>query len=123
MRHSFDVARDPFMYRDYIRRSRGEFSCVKPSCLLFQTAWISDRTLCYLSSGRPAVVQHTGPSDYLPDDEGLFRFVTSDDAVAALEELGHRYDHHCQAARALAEEHFDAAEVSAHVLGTALGRS
>lgn len=116
VRHSFDVSRDPFMYRDYILSSRGEFSCVKPSCLLFRNAWISDRTLCYLASGRPAVVQHTGPSDYLPEDEGIFRFVTVDDAVAALAELNRNYEHHCRAARELAEEHFDAALVSAQVL-------
>lgn len=120
IRHSFEVARDPFSYRDYIRSSRGELSCVKPSCLLFQTAWISDRTLCYLASGRPAVVQHTGPSAYLPVDEGLFRFATVDDAVAAIDELDRRYEHHCQAARGLAETHFDAARVSRQVLETGL---
>ena len=120
IRHSFEVARDPFSYRDYIRSSRGELSCVKPSCLLFQTAWISDRTLCYLASGRPAVVQHTGPSAYLPVDEGLFRFTTVDDAVAAIDELDRRYEHHCQAARGLAETHFDAARVSRQVLETGL---
>jgi hypothetical protein len=119
VRHSFDVARDPFMYRDYILSSRGEFSCVKPSCLLFRNAWISDRTLCYLASGRPAVVQHTGPSEYLPDDEGIFRFVTVDEAVAALAELNRNYEHHCRAARELAEAHFDAALVSAQVLDAA----
>lgn len=120
IRHSFDVARDPFGYREYILSSRGELSCVKPSCLLFQTAWISDRTLCYLASGRPAVVQHTGPSTYLPVDEGLFRFTTVDDAVAAIDELDRRYEHHCQAARGLAETHFDAAKVSRQVLETGL---
>jgi hypothetical protein len=119
VRHSFEVSRDPFMYRDYIVSSRGEFSCVKPSCLLFPNAWISDRTLCYLATGRPAVVQHTGPSEYLPDGEGLFRFVTVDDAVAALTELNCNYDHHCRAARELAETHFDAAIVSGQVLEAA----
>ena len=120
IRHSYEVARDPFTYQDYIRRSRGEFSCVKPSCLIFRNAWISDRTLCYLASGRPAVIQDTGPSAVLPSDEGLFRFVTVDDAVDALDEVNRRYDHHCRAARELAVAHFDAASVSATVLETAL---
>jgi hypothetical protein len=120
IRHSFEIASDPFTYRDYIRSSRGEFSCVKPSCLLFQNAWVSDRTLCYLSSGRPAVVQHTGPSSYLPADEGLFRFTDRDEAVAALDEVNRRYDHHCRAARALAEAHFDARRVASGLLEIAL---
>jgi hypothetical protein len=119
IRHSYEVSRDPFMYRDYVVSSRGEFSCVKPSCLLFQNGWISDRTLCYLASGRPAVVQHTGPSRYLPDGDGIFRFVTVDDAVSALAELNRNYEHHCLAARELAEAHFDAALVSAQVLEAA----
>src|SRR5947199_7750161 len=27
-----------------------------------RNAWVSDRTLCYLASGKPAVIQHTGAS-------------------------------------------------------------
>jgi hypothetical protein len=121
MRHSFEIADDPFRYREYIRSSRGEFSCVKPSCLLFRTAWVSDRTLCYLSTGRPAVVQNTGESSYLPDGEGLFRFSTCEEAVAALEAVNHRYEHHCRAARQLAETHFEARTIAARVLDRALG--
>jgi hypothetical protein len=120
IRHSFEIADDPFRYRDYIRSSRGEFSCVKPSCLLFQTAWVSDRTLCYLSTGRPAVVQHTGESSYLPDGEGLFRFRTRDEAVAALDAVNRRYQHHCRAARELAETHFEARAVASSLLERSL---
>lgn len=120
VRHSFDVSGDPFAYRDYVRSSMGEFSCVKPSCLLFNNAWISDRTLCYLASGRPAVVQHTGPSSFLPDAEGLFRFVTADDALAAFDRLQSDYAGQCEAARALAVAHFDAADVTAEILGAVL---
>ena len=119
LRHAFEVSGDPFAYRDYIRTSRGEFSCVKPSCLLFANAWISDRTLCYLASGRPAVVQHTGPSAYLPDAEGLFRFRTADEALAAFDAIAVDYPHHREAARALAETHFDATTIAATVLDLA----
>jgi hypothetical protein len=120
VRHSFQVSRDPHAYREYIRTSRGEFSCVKPSCLLFQNAWISDRTLCYLASGRPAVVQHTGPSLYLPDGRGLFRFTTVDEAVAAFDVINSDYRYQCNAARQLAEEYFDAAGIASVVLEAAL---
>lgn len=123
VRHSYDVSRSPQLYRDYIRGSRGELSCAKPSCLLFQNAWISDRTLCYLSSGRPSIVQHTGPSAYLPDREGLFRFTTEDDALDALDEVTAHYEHHREAARHLAETYFDAAVTCAQVLDVALAGS
>jgi hypothetical protein len=107
-------------YQRYIRGSRGEFSCVKPSCVRLQNAWISDRTLCYLASGRPAVVEHTGPSRYLPDDLGLLRFRNPDEAVRQLEAVVADYDRHARAARELAEAHFDAGAVTARVLERAL---
>src|SRR5262249_27104999 len=59
IRQSHTVTSTPWGYQRYIQESRGEFSCVKPSCLRLANAWVSDRTLCYLASGKPAVVQHT----------------------------------------------------------------
>jgi hypothetical protein len=120
VRHSREVARTPEMYRAYIQRSRGEFSCAKPSCMKFQNAWISDRTLCYLASGKPAVVQHTGPSCFLPEAEGLFRFRTLEEAACALSTIERDYERHSRLARALAEEHFDARKVVGSVLERAL---
>jgi hypothetical protein len=93
---------------------------VKPSCVRFQNAWISDRTLCYLASGRPALVEDTGPSAFLPNDEGLLRFRDLDEAVAAVERVEADYARQCQAARALAETHFDARKVLASLIDRAL---
>ena len=76
-----EIAATPHDYQRYIQRSAGEFSCAKPSCIRMQNAWISDRTVCYLASGKPAVVQHTGVSRYLPDSAGLFRFSNPVEAV------------------------------------------
>ena len=120
IRHSREVAGSPEAYREYVQGSRAEFSCAKPSCMKFQNAWISDRTLCYLASGKPAIVQHTGSSAYLPDDEGLFRFSNLDEASAAIEAVGADYSRHSRAARALAEEHFDAKNVARQILEIAL---
>jgi hypothetical protein len=110
----------PWDYQDYVRSSRGEFSCAKPAYVLFDTAWVSDRTLCYLASGKPAVVQYTGPSRFLPDGEGLFRFRTFDEAARALSVAEADYDRHCRAARALAEEYFDAGKIVGSLLELAL---
>jgi hypothetical protein len=120
---SVQVAGDPEQYRSYVQRSRGEFSCAKPSCMRFANAWISDRTLCYLASGKPAVVQDTGPSRFLPSGEGLFRFVTLDEAVAAIEAVNRDYEGHCRAAREIAEAWFDARKVVARVLDAAFAEA
>ena len=106
-----EVSSTPQQYREFIRRSRGEFSCAKPSCMFLQNAWISDRTLCYLASGRPAVVQDTGPSRILPDAEGLLRFDHVDGAERCLKAVERDYNRHATAARALVEEHFAAERV------------
>ncbi|MBV8387885.1 MAG: hypothetical protein JOZ68_20830 [Acidimicrobiia bacterium] len=114
------VAGSASAYQQYIRASRGEFACVKPSCLWFANAWVSDRTLCYLATGRPAVVQHTGASSVLPDRSGLLRFRTPQEAAALLNEAESDYDRHSREARALVEAHFDARGVAMSVLERAL---
>jgi hypothetical protein len=121
VRQSRDVARTPELYQAYIQRSRGEWSVAKPAYTRFQNAWVSDRTPCYLASGKPAVVQNTGPSAYLPSGAGLFRFTTVDEAAAALEAVNASYARHCRAARELAEAYFDAGKVVARILNTTVG--
>jgi len=120
VRHSTEVAGSPDAYRSYVQRSRGEFSCAKASCMEFQNAWVSDRTLCYLASGKPVVVQDTGPSSYLVNGEGMFRFSSLDAAAAALDAINRDYERHCRAARDLAETQFDAQRVLEGVLNTTL---
>lgn len=120
VRHALEVASTPEAYRSYIQSSRGEFSCAKPSCLKFQNGWVSDRTLCYLSSGKPAVVQHTGPNASLPEDgDGVFRFSTIDEAAEALAAIEADYERHSHAARAIAETSFDSQAVLAEILNLA----
>ncbi|HXV28426.1 MAG TPA: hypothetical protein VD913_05615, partial [bacterium] len=120
VREAWDVTSTPEDYRNYIQNSRGEFSCVKPSCMIFQNAWISDRTLCYLASGRPAVVQHTGVSRFLPDADGLFRFRNPDEAVSAFKKIEADYPLQCRRARELTEQYFDSRKVLRRVLEIAL---
>jgi hypothetical protein len=120
IRESAEVSSTPGDYQRYIQQSGGEFSCAKPSCVRLQNAWISDRTLCYLASGKPAVVQHTGPSSFLPDDEGLFRFRDLPDAARALDKVASDLERQGSLARALAEEYFDARKVVGSLLERAL---
>ena len=110
------VASTPQLYQHYIQNSLGEFSCVKPSCVKLQNAWISDRTICYLASGKPAVIEYTGRSSFLPDNAGILRFRNFDEALKCLDEVLLNYDKHMACARALAEEYFDAKKVAKHLL-------
>ena len=120
IRPSREVASTPEAYQSYVQQSRGEFSCAKRSCMRFQNAWISDRTLCYLASGKPAVVQNTGPSSFLPNGEGLFRFATVEEAADALDAVNADYERHCRAARQIAETLFDAKQIAQDILYYAL---
>jgi hypothetical protein len=120
VRDAWKVTSTPQDYQNYIQGSRGEFSCVKPSCIRLQNAWISDRTICYLACGKPAVVQHTGQSRFLPDSEGLFRFRDMEEAMRYFEIIESNYKHHCQLARKLAEEQFDARKLVKNVLEKAM---
>jgi len=117
---SHGVAATPWDYQHYIQDSFAEFSCAKPACLKLENAWISNRTLCYLASGKPAVVQHTGPSRFLPDSAGLFRFRDLKEAAQSIEKVVNDYEKQCKLARALAEEFFDAGKVVATLLDRAL---
>lgn len=73
-----------------------------------------------MASGKPVIVQHTGPSEFLPDANGMFRFRTMDDAVAAIDAMNSDYRAHCEAARELAETYFDARKELSVLLNTAL---
>ena len=120
VRDAWMTCGSPESYRDYIRRSRAELSAAKPSCRILANAWVSDRTLCYLASGRPAVVEYTGPSRILPDADGLLRFRDVDEAAAAIRAVEADPEHHSRCARELAEEHFDGAQILRSVLERAL---
>ncbi|HLB75565.1 MAG TPA: hypothetical protein VJO72_00875, partial [Candidatus Dormibacteraeota bacterium] len=120
IRQAWDVSATPEQYRAYIQQSRGEFSCAKPACMTLANSWVSDRTLCYLASGKPAIVQHTGPSRVLPDAAGLFRFKNLDEAVQAFSTVESDYERHAGLARQLTEDYFNGCAVVGRVLEQAL---
>ena len=51
---------DYWLYRHYIRRSKGEFTVAKDQYVRLNTGWFSDRSACYLAAGRPVITQETG---------------------------------------------------------------
>jgi hypothetical protein len=109
-------AGDPYSYREFIQFSRAEFSVAKGGYVRSRSGWVSDRTACYLASGKPALVQSTGFEEYLPVGRGLLTFRTLEEAVAGIQEINRDYSGHCQAARALAERYFDSDRVLGFIL-------
>lgn len=103
-------------YRSFLNGSLGEFGLAKQGYVASRSGWFSERTCCYLASGRPAVVQDTGWTDYLPHDEGLIAFSSPAAARAGIETVLGDPERHARAARALVERHFGAADVCADIL-------
>lgn len=112
-------AGDPQSYREFIQSSRAELSVAKQGYVRSRSGWISDRTACFLASGKPAVVQSTGFEHRVPTGEGLLSFSTIPEAVEALHRVRDDYEHHARAARRLAEERFDSDAVLASLLSRA----
>jgi hypothetical protein len=115
--HEAAGGRDGF--RSYILQSRAEFSVAKQGYVKTQSGWFSDRTACYLASGRPAVVQDTGFGRYLPTNEGLLTFTTLEEAVRGIESINADYTAHSTAARKLAKEKLAAPKVLQSILDRA----
>ena len=101
------VAGTPRAYRDFIRGSLAELGIAKSGYVAANCGWFSDRSLCYLASGRPVVAQETGFSRFLPTGAGLLAFRTLDEAAEAVRCIRSDYARHARAARGLAEEHFE----------------
>lgn len=96
----------PGAYQDFIASSRGEISPAKHVYVAMRSGWFSCRSVCYLASGRPAVVQDTGFAADLPLGRGLLSFTGLDEAVEAILEVETDYDYHAEGALEVARAHF-----------------
>ena len=103
-------------YGDFIRASRGEFTVAKDIYVRPRSGWFSDRSVCYLASGRPVVTMDTGFSRFYPVGEGLFHYSDEAGAQAAIAAVNADYPRHAKAARELAAEYFAASRVLAAML-------
>jgi len=101
----------PADYQRFVQGSKAELAIAKQGYVVSRCGWFSDRSVCYLASGRPVIAQDTGFVSHLPVGEGLFAFATAADAPAAVEAIAADYARHRRVARAIAEEHFDSRRV------------
>ena len=109
------VASSTGRYRDWILSSGLEVSAAQGVYSESSSGWISDRTAAYLVLGRPVVVQHTGLDATVPTDEGLLTFDGVEDAARGIRSVLGDYERHAKAARAVAEEMFDAVGIASRV--------
>src|SRR5207237_9600683 len=100
------VVATPATYQAFIRGSRAEIGVAKSGYVVSRCGWFSDRSACYLASGRPVVAQDTGFSRFIPTGVGLLTFDDEDSAIEAIEEVVRDYDRHARCALELAIEHF-----------------
>jgi hypothetical protein len=111
-----DVAGTPDEYRRFVQGSKGEFGLAKSGYVVARSGWFSDRSACYLASGRPVVAQDTGFSRFLPTGEGLVAFAGVEEAADAISRVDRDYGRQRRAARELAEEYFDSDRVLGRLL-------
>jgi hypothetical protein len=110
------VAGDPIAYRDYLAHSRAEFMVAKNMYVDTRGGWFSDRSACYLASGRPVLAQDTGIASLYPTGAGLLTFSTLEEAVSGVESISGDYPRHALAARDIAEKYFDSDKVLTQLL-------
>src|SRR5262249_44858849 len=84
----------PDAFRDYVASSGAEFSAAQSIYVDTHSGWFSDRTVRYLASGRPALVQDTGFSLHFPVGKGLLAFRNLEEAVAGAEAIERDYEQH-----------------------------
>ena len=100
------ISADMRSYHDFIARSRGELTVAKDIYVRPNSGWFSDRSVCYLASGRPVITMRTGFGKNYPVGLGLFEYSNHEEALAAIDAIAANYRSNSLAARELAREYF-----------------
>jgi hypothetical protein len=103
-------------YRRYVQTSRAEVGVAKDMYVRSRGGWLSDRSLCYLASGKPVIAQATGFEREVETGAGLLCFADLGEATAAVAEVEGAYQRHSAAARELAGARFDSDRVLTELL-------
>jgi hypothetical protein len=106
-------------YRRYVQNSRAEVGVAKDMYVRSRGGWLSDRSLCYLASGKPVLAQATGFELEVETGEGLLSFDAPEEAIAAVGAVESDYHRHSEAARELAHERFGSDRVLTELLEAA----
>jgi hypothetical protein len=110
------MSRTPQSYAKFIEDSLAEWSIAKNVYVGTRSGWFSCRTACYLAAARPAVVQETGWSKFIPSGSGVIAFETLDETIAAIKQIIAQPQKHRQAAYEIAREYLTPRKVLAPML-------
>lgn len=116
VRDSLDVTRDPADYQRYLRESKAELTVAKHGYVISRSGWFSERSACYLATGRPVVAQDTGSSRWLDTGAGIMAFTSPGEALAAIDDVATNYRRHCRDAAEIARCYFDSDAVLSRLL-------
>ena len=116
---AYDASKTLESYREYIWRSRGEFTVAKDMNVRLRSGWFSERSAAYLAAGKPVITQETGFSKFLPTGMGLYAFRVLDDIPPAVEAINSDYQKHSNAAKEIAAEYFDAEKLLRRLMRSA----
>jgi hypothetical protein len=105
------VSGNPRRYQDFIEQSGAEFMIAKNMYVATRSGWFSDRSCCYLASGKPVLSQDTDLKALYPVNKGLLTFTSLDEALSGVQEISRNYVAHSRAARDIAVEYFDSNKV------------
>ncbi|MCP9931007.1 hypothetical protein KBY82_09440 [Cyanobium sp. AMD-g] len=111
LRDPLEVTKTPWTYQAYIAESKAEFSVAKHGYVVSNSGWFSERSACYLASGRPVITQDTGFSSWLTIGHGVIAFTSFDEAVHGIEQINNNLSMHHHAALEIAAEFFDSGKV------------
>ncbi len=103
---SSDVCGDVDSYLRFIGGSAGEIGVAKGGYIVSRGGWISDRSMVYLSLGRPVLLQETGWTRAVEPRDGLWAFQRVEDASEKIREIESRRGENSRGALELARTEF-----------------
>ncbi len=115
------AAGTPQRYQRFVQQSWAELGVAKTGYVNGRTGWFSDRSACYLASGRPVVVEDTGLEGVLPLGCGVVAFTGVASAAEAIERIAADYPSHAASARSIAEQHLDGRRILSNLIAWAAG--
>lgn len=107
---------DPWRYRRLIGSSGAELMVAKQLYVATRSGWFSDRSACFLASGKPVLALDTGfPREWL-EGPGLVAFDSLQTAGEGARDILANYPEHARGAREVAERWFDSDLVLAELM-------
>ncbi len=106
-----EICRDVPSYLRFLAGSRGEIGVAKGGYTMAHCGWISDRSLVYLSLGKPVLAQQTGWSKFLGSHAGLRSFTSVAEAARQLQQMEENYSAESAGAARLARSTFSPEEI------------